>query len=57
MRKRRGGYGVVVWSLGKIRHWWLYKLRKGPEETLSEGWTLVDMAQDMDKWRALVNTD
>ena len=47
----------MVWSLGKIRHWWLYKLRKGPEETLSEGWTLVDMAQDMDKWRALVNTD
>ena len=24
MGKRRGAYRVVVWSLGWIRHWWLY---------------------------------
>jgi hypothetical protein len=42
--------------LGRTRHWWEVNIKMDLRET---GWNIVnwiDLAQDRDQWRALVNT-
>jgi hypothetical protein len=44
--------------LGRPRHRWLGNIKMDPREIGWDGvdWIGLDMAQDRDQWRALVNT-
>jgi hypothetical protein len=57
MGESRGVYRVLVGNpegkrpLGNPRHRW----KKNIDEVVCEGMDCIDLAQDMDRWRALVN--
>jgi hypothetical protein len=42
--------------LGRPRRRWVYNIKMDLREIAWDGMDLSDLAQDRDKWRALVNT-
>ena len=61
MGERRGVYRVLVGEpegkrpLGKPRRRWEDSIKIGLQEVRCEGIDWIDLAQDRDRWRALVN--
>ena len=61
MRERRGAYRVLVGKpegkrpLGRPRHRWEDNIKMDFQEVGCGGTDWIDLAQDMDRWRALVN--
>jgi len=61
MGERRGVYGVLVRKpegkrpLGRPRRKWDDNIKKGFQDVGCEGMDWIDVAQDRDRWRALVN--
>ena len=61
MGERRGVYGVLVGKpegkrpLGRSRRRWEDNIKIGLQEVGCEGMDWIEMAQDKDSWRALVN--
>jgi hypothetical protein len=57
----RGAYTVSVGKregkrpLGRLTHRWEEKIKMDVQEIGSESLYWIDLAQDMDRWRALVN--
>jgi hypothetical protein len=43
-------------SLGRPRHRWVDNINMDLSETGWDGFDWIDLAQDIDQWRALVNT-
>jgi hypothetical protein len=43
-------------ALGRPRHRWLDNMKIDLRETASDGMNWIDLAEDRDQWRALVNT-
>jgi hypothetical protein len=43
-------------QLGTPRRWWVDNIKIDLRETEWDGMDWIDLAQDMDQWRALVNT-
>jgi hypothetical protein len=41
--------------LGRPRHTWEYNTKINPQETVWRGKDWIDLAQDTDRWRTLVN--
>jgi hypothetical protein len=62
MGERRGAYRVLVWKpegrrpLGRPRCRWEDNIKMDLLEVGCEGADWVDLAQDRDRWRALVYT-
>ena len=60
-RDRRGEYRVLVVkpkgkrSLGRPIHRWTDNIKMDLQEVGCEGMYWIDMAQDRDRWRTLVN--
>jgi hypothetical protein len=58
---RRGAYGVLVRRLerkkplGRHNRRWEHTIKVGLQEVGWEGVDWIELAQDRDKWRALVN--
>ena len=58
---RGGAYRVMVGktegksSLGKPRRRWVGNIKMDLQENRTRGLDWIDLAQDRDKWRALVN--
>jgi hypothetical protein len=61
MGDRRGAYGVLVRrsegkrSLGRPRHRWEDNIKIHLRQVEWGGMDRIDLAQDMDSWRAVVN--
>ena len=61
IRERRGVYRVLVWkpegkrSLGRPRRRWEDNIKMDLQEVGREGMDWIELAQDRDRWRALVN--
>jgi hypothetical protein len=61
MGERRGAYRVLVWKpdgkrpLGRPRHRWEDNIKMDLQEGGWGGMDWIDLAQDRDRWRALVN--
>ena len=61
IRERRGGYRVLVGKpegmrpLGRPRCRWKDNIKMDLQEVGCEGMDWIDLAQDRDSWRALVN--
>ena len=61
MGERRGKYGVLVGTpeeqrpLGRPRRRWEDNIKMDLQEGGCGGMDWIEMAQDMDRWRALVN--
>jgi hypothetical protein len=61
MRKRRGVYRVLVGKpdgkrpLGRHRHRWEDNIKMDLQEVGCKGMDWIDVTQDRDRWRALVN--
>ena len=57
----RGAYSVLVWKpkikrpLGRPRRRWEDNIKMDLQEGGCGGMDWIEMAQDMDRWRALVN--
>jgi hypothetical protein len=62
MRETREGYRILVGkpegrsSLGRPRHNWVDNIKIDLRESGWDGVDWIDLAQDRDHWRALVNT-
>ena len=62
MRERRGVYRVLVGKpegkrpLGRPRHRWEDNIKMDLQGVGCGGMDWIELAQDRDKWRALVNT-
>jgi hypothetical protein len=62
MNGGRSGMDIGYWwesekrPLGRPRHRWVNNIKMDLRETRWEGVDWTDMAQDMEQWRALVNT-
>jgi len=62
MGERRGVYRVLVGkpegkrTLGRTRHLWEDNIEMDLQELVREGTDWIELAQDRDRWRALVNT-
>jgi hypothetical protein len=62
MREKRNGYRIFVGKpegkrpLGRTRRRWVDNIDMDLTEIEWDGVNLMDMAQDRDQWRALVNT-
>jgi len=60
-RKRRGAYRVLVGKpegkrqLGKPRRRWEDNIKMDLQEAVCGGMDWIDLAQDRDRWRELVN--
>jgi len=61
MCKRRGIYGVLVWKptgkrpLGRPRHRWEDNIKMDLQEVVCGGMDCIELAQDRDRWQALLN--
>jgi len=61
MWKRRGAYRVLVEKpegkglLGRPRHRWEDNIKMDHQEVGCEGMDWIDLVQERDRWRALVN--
>jgi len=61
MGKSRGVYRVLVGKpegvgpLGRPRHRWKDNIKMDLREVVCEGIDWIDLAQDWDRWQALVN--
>jgi hypothetical protein len=59
---QEGAYKIFVGklegkrSLGKPRHRWVHNIKIDLREIGWDGMDWIDLAQDKDQWRALVNT-
>jgi hypothetical protein len=59
--EKRGAYRVMVGKLegkrplGKLRLGWEDSIKNDLQEVVSGGMDWIDLAQDRDRWRALVN--
>jgi hypothetical protein len=59
--ERKGVYRVLVWKperkrpLGKHRRRWEDNIKMGLQEVGCGGMDWIELAQDRDSWRALVN--
>jgi hypothetical protein len=59
--KRRGAYRILVGRpegrrpLGRPRRKWEDNIKMDLQEVVWEGMDWIDMAQDRDRWRAVVN--
>jgi hypothetical protein len=62
MGEKRNAYRMLVGKpegkrpLGRPRRRWEYNIRMNPREIGWGGMDWIDLAQDRDQWRALVNT-
>jgi hypothetical protein len=62
MGARGNAYRILVGKsegrrpLGRPRHWWVDNIKMDLREIGWDGVDLVNLAQDTDQWRALVNT-
>jgi hypothetical protein len=62
MGETRNAYRVFVGKpegkrpLGRPRRWWVYNIKIDLREVGWDGMVWIDLAQDRDQWRALVNT-
>jgi hypothetical protein len=62
MGEKRNAYGILVGkpegkrSVGRPRRRWVDNIKIDFRETGWDGMDWIDMAQDRDQWRALVNT-
>ena len=61
MGEKRGIYKIFVGKpegqrpLGRLRHSWEDNIKMDLQEVGCEGMDLIELAQDRDRWRALVN--
>jgi len=61
MGERRGEYRVLVWKpegkrpLGRPRRRWEDNIKMDLQEARCGGMDWIELAQDRDRWRALVN--
>jgi len=61
MSERRGVYGVLVWkpegksSLGRPRHRWEDNIKMDHQEVECSYVDWIELAQDKERWQALVN--
>jgi hypothetical protein len=61
MGKKRNAYRILVGNpegkrpLGRPRCWWVDNIKMYLREIGWDGMDWIDMAQDRDQWRALVN--
>jgi hypothetical protein len=61
MGQRRGAYRVLVGKpegekpLGRPRHRWEDNIKMGLQETGGGGMVWIDLAEDRERWQALVN--
>jgi hypothetical protein len=61
MRDKRGAYRYLVGipggktTLGRPRHRWVETIKMDLKESGWGGMDWIDLAQDRDRWRALVN--
>jgi hypothetical protein len=62
MGEKRNAHRILVaklerkGSLGRQRRWWLDNMKVDLRETGWDGTNWIELAQDRDQWRALVNT-
>jgi hypothetical protein len=62
MGEKRNAYRILVGKpegnrpLGRPRHRWVNNIKMDPREIGWDEMDWIDMAQDRDQWRALVNT-
>jgi hypothetical protein len=62
MREKRNAYRILMGnpegksSLGRPRRRWVDNIKKNLREIGWDGGDWIDLAQDRDQWRALVNT-
>jgi hypothetical protein len=62
MGESRGVYRVLVGKaygkrlIGRPRHRWEDNIKRDLQEVGCEGMDWIELAQDRDRWRALVNT-
>ena len=61
MGERRGIYRVLVWKptgkrpLGRPRHRWEDNIKMNLQEVVCGGMNCIELAQDRDRWWALLN--
>jgi hypothetical protein len=62
MGEKRNAYRILVGNpegngqLGRPRRRWMDNIKMDPREIRWDGGDWMDLAQDRDQWRALVNT-
>jgi transposase len=62
MRAKKNAYRILVGKpeekrpLGRPRRRWVDNIKMDLREIKRDGMDWIDLAQDMDQWRALVNT-
>jgi hypothetical protein len=62
MRAKRNAYRILVGTpegkrpLGRPRRRWVNNIKMDLRKIVSDGMDWIDLAQDRDQWRALVNT-
>jgi hypothetical protein len=62
MREKRNAYRILTGKpevkrpVGRARRRWVDNIKMGPREIGWSGMDCTDLAQDRDRWRALMNT-
>jgi hypothetical protein len=60
--EKRNAYNILVGKpegkrpVGRPRHWWVDNIKMDLREIGWDGMDWIDLAQDRDQWRALLNT-